>query len=488
MQPQTLGTLGVDGLLISWGALMGTLLTVVFWFRDEGDTLANRLLAAMMFVVTLNLAETAIHLAGLTPVIPHVAESTLPLLILVGPLYYFYVRRLVRADAPLPRTAWLHLAPAAFLAALYVPFYAGPVACKVQFGEILVARTAASPTPICYIVNGANLVISLGYLLASHRTVRAAAARVAAGSSDGTLLTGLDDLRRLTRAFAIYVGVLGAVLAGLLLWGKYVVVVEAAYLTMVGVFMIVNGFVAMSRPETFAHDVAFAQRPPGPPRRPGPASCLASEAPALALSAAVGDGVEAIAGGADVPSPRPRLSLAGVRASVDPGGVSGPRTDASPRGPAATDLRVLDATGRDGDRAHSNGNGDGRRSRKYERSSLSHEQATLYAHRVLDHLESERPYLDGGLRLADVSEHLGMTEHHLSQAINQVCGKNFFELINEFRVEEVKRLLVDPEKATYTVLAVGFEAGFNNKSSYNKAFKTVTGMTPSEYRRAQGVE
>jgi len=481
MQPQTLGTLGVDGLLISWGALMGSLLTIVFWFRHEGDTLANRLLAGMMLVVTLNLAETAIHLAGLTPLVPHLAEASLPFLILVGPLYFFYVRRLVQSDLTLPRTAWLHAAPAVLLAALYVPFYAGPVACKVQLGEIMMARTSATPTPICYVVNAANLVVALGYLVASHRRIRAAERRVVAGSSDGTLLTGLDDLRRITRAFAIYVGMLGAVLVGLLFWGKYVVIVEAAYLTMVGIFMIANGFVAMSRPETFAHDVAFAQLPPPGSGAPRTTRARLAVAPEVELDRAVGDGgfhpVEV--------STRlhPALVVTGARSSGDPA-PDAPSSEGAL--PAATDLRVIDAATPSAHAPLPNGNGSS--PRKYERSSLTQDQAERYAAQILDYLASERPYLDGGLRLADVSEHLGMTQHHLSQAINQICGKNFFELINEFRVEEVKRLLVDPEKTTYTVLAVGFEAGFNNKSSYNKAFKTVTGMTPSQYRRQQGIE
>ncbi len=56
--------------------------------------------------------------------------------------------------------------------------------------------------------------------------------------------------------------------------------------------------------------------------------------------------------------------------------------------------------------------------------------------------------------------------------------------MNRYRVEEAKRLLLDPGKASLTILAIGFEAGFNNKGSFNQAFRKFTDRTPSEFRKA----
>ncbi|MFA8436978.1 MAG: helix-turn-helix domain-containing protein, partial [Marinifilaceae bacterium] len=71
--------------------------------------------------------------------------------------------------------------------------------------------------------------------------------------------------------------------------------------------------------------------------------------------------------------------------------------------------------------------------------------------------------------------------------INQGHGLNFNDYINQFRVEEFKRLLQDPQFSKETLLAVAFEAGFNSKTTFNTAFKKFTGMTPSEYRRSLNV-
>ncbi len=71
----------------------------------------------------------------------------------------------------------------------------------------------------------------------------------------------------------------------------------------------------------------------------------------------------------------------------------------------------------------------------------------------------------------------------LSQAINEGLGKNFFEFINRYRIEEAKRLLTDPADKKITVLEVLYQVGFNSKSSFNTVFKKQTGLTPSEFKK-----
>jgi AraC-like DNA-binding protein len=60
--------------------------------------------------------------------------------------------------------------------------------------------------------------------------------------------------------------------------------------------------------------------------------------------------------------------------------------------------------------------------------------------------------------------------------------KSFYDVINSYRVEEAKRLLLDEKNRNYTILSVGFEAGFNSKTTFNTVFKKFTGVTPTEYR------
>ena len=97
-------------------------------------------------------------------------------------------------------------------------------------------------------------------------------------------------------------------------------------------------------------------------------------------------------------------------------------------------------------------------------------------------MEQEKPYLDGDLKMADLAGQLSIPSHHLSQIINERLDKNFFEFVNAYRVEQAKRILRDPQKQDYKILRVAFESGFNTKTTFNSAFKSEVGTTPSRYR------
>ncbi len=99
-------------------------------------------------------------------------------------------------------------------------------------------------------------------------------------------------------------------------------------------------------------------------------------------------------------------------------------------------------------------------------------------------MEEKKPYLDVDLSIHDVSDELDIPRHYLTQVINGMLGKNFYNFINEYRIEEVKKLLADEEYSKYTLTSIAFEAGFNSKSSFNSVFKTATGMTPSQFKDA----
>ncbi len=121
---------------------------------------------------------------------------------------------------------------------------------------------------------------------------------------------------------------------------------------------------------------------------------------------------------------------------------------------------------------------------KYEKSGLKEKDARKYVNTVLDYMENEKPYLDVDLTIHDISVVLDIPRHYLTQVINGLLGKNFYTFINEYRIEEVKKLLVNGDYSNYTLTAIAFEAGFNSKSSFNSVFKNSTGMTPSQYKEA----
>ena len=120
---------------------------------------------------------------------------------------------------------------------------------------------------------------------------------------------------------------------------------------------------------------------------------------------------------------------------------------------------------------------------RYEKSTLTLERSDTYLQRLLDLMKTEKPYLDGDLTLQKLAKALAISPHHLSQTINEQLNQNFFDFINAYRIEEAKRMLLDPAKKHYSILAVSEEVGFNSKSAFNTAFKKHVSMTPSEFRK-----
>ena len=96
---------------------------------------------------------------------------------------------------------------------------------------------------------------------------------------------------------------------------------------------------------------------------------------------------------------------------------------------------------------------------------------------------TEKPYLDPKFSLSDLSEKLSISTKHLSQVINQSFDQSFFDFINAYRIQEVQQILKESGNDKVTVLEAMYQAGFNSKSSFNTAFKKVTGQTPSEFRK-----
>ncbi len=124
--------------------------------------------------------------------------------------------------------------------------------------------------------------------------------------------------------------------------------------------------------------------------------------------------------------------------------------------------------------------------KKYQRSGLKQKDVAKYINLIEDHMVKSKPFLDRELSIFDLSDQLEIPRHLLSEVINEHMGKNFYSLINDYRVEEVKRCLEDPQFKHLTILAIAYDSGFNAKSSFNTIFKEKTGMTPSEYQKTLG--
>ena len=97
-------------------------------------------------------------------------------------------------------------------------------------------------------------------------------------------------------------------------------------------------------------------------------------------------------------------------------------------------------------------------------------------------MEEDELYTNPDITLKDLSERLDTSTHNISEVINTRLNQNFFDFINRYRVERIKKDLLDKRKDHYTLFAIAIDAGFNSKSGFNAIFKRHTGQTPSEYR------
>ena len=97
-------------------------------------------------------------------------------------------------------------------------------------------------------------------------------------------------------------------------------------------------------------------------------------------------------------------------------------------------------------------------------------------------MSTSKPFLDSELTLPQLAKELNISSHSLSQILNDRLGYNFFDFINQYRVEEVKARLDDPKFENLTLLGIALDSGFNSKSAFNRVFKSFTGLTPSQYK------
>lgn len=118
-------------------------------------------------------------------------------------------------------------------------------------------------------------------------------------------------------------------------------------------------------------------------------------------------------------------------------------------------------------------------------SSICSNQQILdgYASLLQTYIKENRPYLNADLNIKMLSEQIGIGVHCLSETINKKFQKNFFDFINEYRVDEAKKILSSTDLQKYTIDSISILSGFGSRSSFYTAFKKHTGTSPGEYQK-----
>ena len=104
-----------------------------------------------------------------------------------------------------------------------------------------------------------------------------------------------------------------------------------------------------------------------------------------------------------------------------------------------------------------------------------------YARQVEEYLRTSEVYTNAALSIKDVADATGISKNNLSKSINVTLGKNFFDLVNGFRIEKSKALLKSKKEKGYTLETISEMCGFNSRFTLNAAFKKAVGVTTSEW-------
>ena len=90
-------------------------------------------------------------------------------------------------------------------------------------------------------------------------------------------------------------------------------------------------------------------------------------------------------------------------------------------------------------------------------------------------------YKDATLSLGKLASQLELSTHHLSQIINQQTQGNYFDLINQYRIQDAQQLLINTQMS---IIDIAYEVGYNSKSSFYTEFKRRTQMTPNQFKKS----
>lgn len=118
---------------------------------------------------------------------------------------------------------------------------------------------------------------------------------------------------------------------------------------------------------------------------------------------------------------------------------------------------------------------------RYTKSQIDHIDSDVVIHKISKFMHREKAFLTENINLKDLANEVDISPHQLSEILNRKLNKSFNLLINEYRINEAKEILLrEPDRK---ILAVAFDVGFNSPSAFYKAFQKFVGMTPTRFRQ-----
>lgn len=117
----------------------------------------------------------------------------------------------------------------------------------------------------------------------------------------------------------------------------------------------------------------------------------------------------------------------------------------------------------------------------YKDKKIDSEIADALINELTSVMEKDELFKNSNLKLQDVADKLRISKHTLSQLINDNLGKSFPQFLNEYRIEESIKLMA--ARPDITLESIGYDCGFNSKSTFYSTFKKIKGTTPAKYHK-----
>jgi AraC-like DNA-binding protein len=417
-------TLGWIQLATLLGAAQGFLLVGVLLAHRSNRT-ANRLLATLMATFTLYLVQAVYYSAGMVAAYPAFFGLSYPLPWVFGPLVYLYALAASDGTRRFRARDVLHFLPLLVIVVAGLPIYLMSGPEKAALYEGL----QSDKVPVLIrILDPTKYVSGLAYSAATVMYLRRHR-RSIENSYSTTERVNLRWLARLTGGVvSIWLLALLIDLAGLLplhLARNGDAMVGLA----IALLVYAIGYMGLRQPEIFHYNRSDDRTPAPTPPDTGPPVATPPSAPSDGRATTAAD------------------------AAVSP---SAERANA--------------------------------RYERYERSGLSDVEARSLKAALLALMTRDRPYRDPELTLSALAELLDTTPHKLSEVLNTELSQTFYDFVNSYRVEDVRRRLAASDSKHLNVLTLAMDAGFASKSTFNQVFKKQTGHTPSTYRKVVGAE
>lgn len=126
-----------------------------------------------------------------------------------------------------------------------------------------------------------------------------------------------------------------------------------------------------------------------------------------------------------------------------------------------------------------------KRPEKYANTGLKEGEAGRILAELEQLMQQQKVFLDPEITIEKLAAMINSNRHFVSQVLNEKAGQSFYDYINQYRVNEAKRLLLDPAYSNQKIASIAYDAGFNSLSAFNDVFKKVARITPSQFKKGE---